>query len=323
MKFSIILCTYNNPKDIKEVIESVVKQKIKKTNLDFILVSYKLSNNAKNIIKKILKKNNINLTILNVKKKGKSYALEKALDFAKGEYTLILDDDNILYLDFFKQVEKFLKKYKDVGCLGSKGIEDKKLSFPSWFEKYKSHYAIGTIAQGSDWVWGACSIIKMSAWKSLRANKFKFYLNPKRTDHTMPITQGGEDGEISLAMILHGYQVKFNTKQKFVHKFNQNRLTETYFFNNLIGTSASIPVLEAYRTFKFNLSLNQLAFIWILKLCKILLNSLIKFIINIILIKKFEAKYFFILFSTILKSFFKRINLIFILYNNLIKIKKI
>jgi glycosyltransferase involved in cell wall biosynthesis len=323
MKFSIILCTYNNPKGIKEVIESVVKQKIKKTNLDFILAAHKLNNNAVNIIKNILKKKKINFTKLNSKKKGKSNGLEKSLDFAKGEYAVVLDDDNVLYFDFLKEAKKFLEKHKNVGCLGSQGMVDKKLSLPSWFKTYKSHYAIGTIARGSDWVWGACSIIKISAWKSLRANKFKFYLNPSRLSHLTPIKLGGEDVEISLAMILHGYQVKFNPKQKFIHKFNQNRLTENYFFNNLIGSSKSIPVLEAYRTFKFNLSLNQLKFIWILKILKIILNSFVKSIINLFLLKKFEIKYYFLLATTVLKTFAKTKNFFFILYNNTIKIKKI
>ena len=322
MKYSFILCTSNSERLIQQVIESVVIQNIKKNNFEIILSDCRSNDDTAKIIKKIVKKNNIKFIKLNIKKKGKSNALIAGLDFAKGEYAIILDDDNILYSNFIKEVEKFLKKNKNIGCLGSQGVIDKKLFLPSWFSKYKSHYAIGTIAQGSDWVWGACSIIKISAWKSLRACKFKFYLNPVRKHHADPITQGGEDGELSLAMILHGYQVKFNSKQRFIHKFAQDRLTENFFLNNVKGTAKSIPTLEIYRILKYNLSSNQLIFIWILKLSKIILSCFLKLIINLILIKKFETKYYFALMTSVLNGFLEKKKYFYKMYINLIKIKK-
>jgi glycosyltransferase involved in cell wall biosynthesis len=322
MKYSIILCTFNSQRVIKEVIESAVNQQIKKNDLEIILADYKSIDDTVNIVKKISNKNNIKFTKLSIKKKGKSNSLVSALDFAKGEYAIILDDDNILFSNFIKEAEKFLKKNKNVGCLGSQGIVDKKLFLPSWFDKYKSHYAIGTIPQGSDWVWGACSIIKISAWKSLRVCKFQFYINPTRKKHTEPISQGGEDGELALAMILNGYKVKFNSKQKFIHKFSQDRLNQNFFLNNFKGTSESIPILEIYRTLKYNLTVNQLKLIWIFRILKIILYSLIKLIINLILIKKLELEYNFILIISVLKSFLKKKGLFHKMYNNLIKIKK-
>jgi glycosyltransferase involved in cell wall biosynthesis len=115
MKYSIILCTFNSQRVIKEVIESAVNQEIKKNDLEIILADYKSIDDTVNIVKKISNKNNVKFTKLSIKKKGKSNSLISALDFAKGEYAIILDDDNILFSNFIKEAEKFLKKNKNVG----------------------------------------------------------------------------------------------------------------------------------------------------------------------------------------------------------------
>jgi glycosyltransferase involved in cell wall biosynthesis len=320
MKYSFILCTSNSERIIQHVLQSIAIQKINKNNFEIIFVDYKSNDNTVELVKKFVKINKIKITKLNTKK-GKSRALEVSLDCAKGEYAIIVDDDNILASNFIKKVDIFFRKNKNVALVGSQGILDKKLILPSWFERYKSHYAIGTINRDSDWIWGACSIIKVSAWKELRNIGFKFFINPTRKNHINPILIGGEDGELSLAFKLLAYKVNFNLEIKFIHSFSQDRLNLDFFFQNLKGTSASIPILEIYRVVDLGKNFNFSKLLWILRISKIMLSCLIKVLINIVVIKKIEIKYYYTILITVFINFFRFASTFDKLYVNLTKIK--
>jgi len=320
MKYSFILCTSNSERIIQHVLQSIISQKINKNNFEIILADYKSNDNTVKIIKKIVKINKIKFTKLNTKK-GKSKALEVSLDCAKGEYAIIVDDDNILASNFIKKADNFLRKNKNIALVGSQGILDKKLILPSWFKKYKLHFAIGIINPNSDWIWGACSVIKVLAWKELRNTGFKFFLNPSRKNHKNPIAIGGEDGELSLAFKLLRYQVKFNPEMKFIHSFSQDRLNLDFFFQNLKGTSASIPVLELYRVADYGYNFNLTKLLWTLKILKIKLSCLIKVLIYIIAMKKIEYKYYYIILISVFINFLRLTLSVKKLYVNLTKIK--
>ena len=321
MKYSFILCTCNSERIIQHVVQSIISQKINKNNFEIILADYKSYDNTVKTIKKFVKVNKIKFTKLNPKK-GKSKALEISLDCAKGEYAIIVDDDNILSSNFIKKVDNFLRKDNNFACIGSQGILDKKLTPPSWFKKYKLHFAIGTIKTNNDWIWGACSIIKVSAWKELRSFGFKFLINPGRKKHESPISIGGEDAELSLALKLLGYRIKFNPEIKFIHSFSQDRFNLDFFFQNLKGTSASIPILELYRVVDYRYNLNFSKLLWTLKISRIILFCLIRVLINIVVMKKIEIKYYYIIIIAVIINFFRHLSSFEKLYVNLTKVKK-
>jgi glycosyltransferase involved in cell wall biosynthesis len=321
MRFSFILCTRNSERVLDEVVESIVSQKINHKIIEIILADYQSSDKTLDIVKNISKKNKIKFNHIKCVKPGKTPALEIALDSAKGHYSVIVDDDNILKNNFIKEAEKLLID-DSWGCLGSQGLVDKNLSLPNWFNEFKGHYAVGIPLEAKDWVWGACSIVNMKAWKKLRKNNFKIQLNPKRINHAQPIEIGGEDTELSLAVYMLGYKVKFVENLKFIHKFELKRLTKKYFLENVRGVCRSIPVLEIYRLVIYRTNFLFPKIFWTLFICKIIFSCTLRCIISILKRENFKAIYnYHIIYGVISGYIYFSKNFIKI-YSNLIKIKK-
>ena len=290
MKFSFILCTRNSARVLTEVVESIVSQNIANDLIEIILSDYQSSDETVEIVKTISKKKNIKLNYIKCKKPGKTIALETALDKAIGDYSVIVDDDNILDENYIQEAQKLLIDPK-WGCLGSQGILEKNLILPTWFDHFKGHYCIGVPSGAKDWVWGACSIINMKVWKKLKKKGFEMQLNIARVSHSHPVELGGEDTELSLAICMLGYKVKFVEKLKFIHKFEQKRINKKYFLDNAFGVCKSIPILEIYRLIIYKPHFFFPKIIWILGLSKIILGCSIRWIINILINNQLIAKY--------------------------------
>lgn len=321
MKFSFILCTRNSKRVLVEVVESIANQKIDLKFIDIILADYNSTDQTVEIVKKITSKYNIKFNHIQCDLPGKTPALEIALDSATGDYAVIVDDDNILDQNYIKEAKKILVE-PNWGCVGSFGIVDSNLTLPSWFNEFKEHYAIGIPLKANDWVWGACSIINITVWKKLRKYGYKIELNPKRANHTDPIYVGGEDTELSLAIFMLGYKVKFIQQIKFIHKFDQSRLNKSYFLENVRGFSRSIPVLQLYRLIIYKSNIYFPKTIWTLYLLKIFLSNFIKSLIHVFTIDIFKARYNYLTMLGIISSFIVVRKNFHQVYNRLIKIKK-
>lgn len=254
MTFTVLICTRNSSNKICEVINSINSQTCKTDIAEVIVVDYQSTDYTLGIaMKEFLKFNIINYTF-SIDKSGKSAAIEYGLDKAIGDYVLILDDDNILFPDFIQKAKDILQKNDTIGCLGSQGIADESLQYPRWFDKYQSVFAIGLPKQAgeTDWAWGAASVVKLEAWHLLRNGGFSFQLSPERISPNTPIALGGEDVELALAIKLHGYTIDYSENIKFIHKFDQKRLTEYFIVNLNKGIVRSVAVHEMYRALIYN-----------------------------------------------------------------------
>ena len=320
MKFSFILCTRNSGRVLKEVIESIVSQKIDYKLIEIILSDYESSDQTVEIVKTISKKKNIKLEYIQCRKPGKTIALEMALDKAIGDYSVVVDDDNILDENYIPEAQKLLVDPK-LGCLGSQGLVDKNLILPTWFNDYKGHFGIGVPSQAKDWVWGACSIINMIAWKKLRKKGFGIQLNIARVSHSHPIELGGEDTELSLAICMIGYRVKFVDELKFIHKFDQKRLSKKYFLENVFGVCRSIPILEIYRLIIYKPNILFPKIIWILGLFKTIMTCSIRSVIYILINNPLKAKYNYKIILGIISGYASFKDNFYKIYTMLVQIK--
>ena len=322
MRFSFVLCTRNSQRVLSEVIESIAAQRIDRSNIEVILSDHKSTDLTIDIAANILKKYNIKYVVLRCEKAGKSPALTMALNAAMGEYAVIVDDDNILFPNYIEEAELLLNN-SNVGCLGSHGVLDVNIKIPPWFHEYKGHYAIGIIPEAKDWVWGACAIINMAAWKKLRKSGFEIYLNPARKNQSHPIALGGEDTELSLAIYMLGYEVRFAEQLRFIHKFEQARLSEKYLLENTYGCCRSVPVTEIYRAVIYRTKYSFPKFIWTLVLFRMIAGCTIKVFKNFLTSDKLKAKYNYVIAVGIFSGYLQFRSSFTEIYNNLIQIKKV
>ncbi len=248
VRFSILICTKNSAQKIAGVLSAIARQTRKANIFEIIVVDHMSSDDTIACMQALWSENNIPFHIIDGLTSGKSAALEEGLDAAMSEFVVIVDDDNELDPSFIESAIQLLTDDK-VGCLGSQGVVDSTLELPAWFDKYRSHFAIGMPVQSgeTDWVWGAASIVRREAWRTLRANGFGFVLNPERTAHADAIAIGGEDVELALAIKLSGYRIEYSRRLRFVHRFAQLRLTRQYLVENSVGVARAVAVHEMYR----------------------------------------------------------------------------
>lgn len=267
LNFSFLICTRNSARLITEVIHSIINQTDNNEIIEIIIVDFKSTDSTFESARNIITESNINLVEINCEVGGKSPALILGLDAARGDYIVIVDDDNILFPDYIREAKQLLSRDK-IGCIGAQGVIDSRLLLPDWFLKYKSIYAIDLPVNGKnvDWIWGAGSIINKIAWNKLRSEEFKFVLNPERQTSSTPISIGGEDVELSLAIKLIGYEVLISDKLKFIHSFEQSRLTENYLLQTSYGVSRAVAAHEIYRTIIYQTTPSFARFRWNLRI---------------------------------------------------------
>lgn len=293
MKFTILLCTRNSQRLIEEVMSSIIDQTMREDILEIVFVDYESKDETLAIARKMVVPTGIDFVALNCTKSGKSAALVVGLNAARGDYTVIVDDDNVLFPDFIFEAKKILLA-GNVGCLGSLGVFDANLVKPSWFDKYPSEYAIGLPNGGgaTDWVWGAGCVVNKEAWTKLTKKSFDFILSPERTSSAEPIAMGGEDVELSLAVNLLGYSVVSSKQLKFFHKFEQKRLTTDFLFANAKGVARSAPVHEVYRLMMNGKTGKLKVFLWRLKVLRKLLGCIKNIIKSAMIGDHFSRRYY-------------------------------
>lgn len=104
-KVSVIIPVYNSSKYLKECLDSVIKQTY--SNLEIIIINDNSQDNSLAIINdyKDSRIKIINLT----KRSGVSFARNKGIDLASGQYICFLDSDDFWYLDKIEKQVEFIK----------------------------------------------------------------------------------------------------------------------------------------------------------------------------------------------------------------------
>lgn len=113
------MCVFNAEKYIKESIESILSQTY--NDLEFIILDDYSTDNTFNIIKEFEKKDDRIKIIKNNQNKGLTYSLNKAMEFAKGEYIARMDADDISHGERLKKQVSFLDNNDEIIVLGTCG----------------------------------------------------------------------------------------------------------------------------------------------------------------------------------------------------------
>lgn len=102
MKLSIIIPVYNQQDLIIKCLDSIPK----KSGIEIIVINDGSTDNTKaNIQKYKRKKQRYNINLINLEKQhGVSYARNKGLANAKGEYILFIDSDDYIDTDIFNDI---------------------------------------------------------------------------------------------------------------------------------------------------------------------------------------------------------------------------
>lgn len=114
MKLSVIIVTWNSAHDIRNCLNSLVKE-LKNINSEIIVVDNNSQDNTAAIIEK---HHSETIIIKNKGNRGFGAANNQGIKVAKGAYILLLNPDTVVHTNAIKNMLQFLEKEESVGMVG-------------------------------------------------------------------------------------------------------------------------------------------------------------------------------------------------------------
>ncbi len=132
-RFTIILATYNRAELLGTTLESLSRQMIPEgVEIEMFLIDNNSTDSTKSVAEKWLDKLPFPAFYRFEPKQGKSYALNRGIDEAKGDLILITDDDVTLEPNWIYAMHDAMKRYPDASGLGGRVVPQWPKKIPHW-----------------------------------------------------------------------------------------------------------------------------------------------------------------------------------------------
>lgn len=133
MDLSIIICTYNRSQSLYKTLESLGCMIIPEgLDWDVLVVDNNSKDKTKEVVEEFDRKGTLNLKYLFESMQGKSFALNRGLESARGEIIAFIDDDVLMDKEWLTAVTKSVQKYQDYDGFGGRIISVWKTKLPEW-----------------------------------------------------------------------------------------------------------------------------------------------------------------------------------------------
>jgi glucosyl-dolichyl phosphate glucuronosyltransferase len=138
-KLSVIICSYNRAKYIANAMESLYNQTIDKSLFEVFVVDNNSTDNTKEVCTNYIANNkDFNITYVEEKRQGATFARNTGAALAKGEYLVFMDDDAEANTDFLEKILLFFKHHPQADGVGGRIIPLYIPTKPKWMSYYVS-----------------------------------------------------------------------------------------------------------------------------------------------------------------------------------------
>ena len=206
---SVILVSYNTAQMSVEALDSLFT-----SQGDFTLEVFVVDNASKDNSVQVIKKAYSNITLIENKKNvGFGRANNQVLDFAKGEYILLLNTDAFVQADTLQKTVQYMQAHPRCGVLGVKLLgRDGELQpscryFPTPFNLFASRVGLhrllpnikmvddpdwnSSLTQNCDWVPGCYYLVRKSVIDQVGLFDPLYFLYCEEVDHCYATKKAG------------------------------------------------------------------------------------------------------------------------------------
>ncbi len=138
MFLSVVICTYNRDQHIERALQSLVNQDYDKSAYEIIVVDNNSTDQTAEIIHRFKAQHPEHQIVLAKEtQQGLSFARNKGIALAKGDYISYIDDDGIAREDYVQQIKAYTEQFPNDYAFGGKVLpryETQKE--PAWMSKY-------------------------------------------------------------------------------------------------------------------------------------------------------------------------------------------
>lgn len=244
---SVVVCTYNRELYLPKMLDSVAKQNCAKSDFELILVNNKSTDNTEEICLKYKAENtSVNFNYFLETNQGLSYARNRGIKEAKGDFIVFVDDDAFLDENYIKELKSYLQTVPSNLGFGGKILPYLECELPKWMSKYLSSLMsiidLGndvTLFKGSKYPIGA----NMGVSRTVVDKIGMFNESLGRTGTSM---LGGEEKDFFFRIKEAGFPIYYFPKMLVHHVIPAKRLTVEFIKKQAEG----IGVSEKLRTKK-------------------------------------------------------------------------
>lgn len=151
MRFSFITCTYNRDKYIGQTLQSVCDQKYPDNNYEIIVIDNNSTDNTASICKEFRAEYpNKNFRYFKEMNQGLSFALNRGIKEAQGEYLIFVDDDETIIPQHLERLDNHLRTYPEAVLCGTPVIPVYEIPEPKWMSRFTQRLIGGYFDQGKE-----------------------------------------------------------------------------------------------------------------------------------------------------------------------------
>lgn len=151
MRFSFITCTYNRDKYIGQTLQSVCDQKYPDNNYEIIVIDNNSTDNTASICEEFRAEYpNKNFRYFKEMNQGLSFALNRGIKEAQGEYLIFVDDDETIIPQHLERLDNHLRTYPEAVLCGTPVIPVYEIPEPKWMSRFTQRLIGGYFDQGKE-----------------------------------------------------------------------------------------------------------------------------------------------------------------------------
>ena len=234
---SVIICTHNRAFLLHDVLNSLEKTETpENTEIELVIVDNACSDNTFQTINEYAKNSKFKIKSLKESKKGKTFALNTAINSAQGDLLAFVDDDHIVSSGYFKAIRSAFANYPDFNLFCGMITPNWDGTEPAWVHDDTGYpirpFPIPNFNLGDRvlevqldkgmFIPGAGNlVIKRSVFENI--GLFSEKLGPK--GHNL---QGGEDLEFIRRALKNGERLMYIPEILQYHHVDKNKLTLRY-----------------------------------------------------------------------------------------------
>lgn len=151
MRFSFITCTYNRDKYIGQTLQSVCDQTYADNNHEIIVIDNNSTDNTASICEEFRAEYpNKNFRYFKEMNQGLSFALNRGIKEAQGEFLIFVDDDETIIPEHLERLDNHLRTYPEAVLCGTPVIPVYEIPEPKWMSRFTQRLIGGYFDQGKE-----------------------------------------------------------------------------------------------------------------------------------------------------------------------------
>ena len=240
LKLSIVISTYNNAASLVRTIDSVATQDADKSLWECVVVNNASTDDTKSQVEALIQKyDNINLRLVEEPRQGLSFARNRGIAVANGEFIAFIDDDETINAGF---VSAYIDLFLNHGAFAAAGVV--KACYdggrPKWMSKYPEKMIANPIDLGNEISIFTSNITPAGGNMAFNREIFNLYggfdteLGRKGNE-----LLGGEENDVFERIRSLGERIYYVPNAIVYHHISPRKLTREYFDKLSYGVGVS------------------------------------------------------------------------------------